>query len=212
MSSPQPPFLASAFETVRLSFIKAGVPEGDLEEALKVFFTGDVLPKAARRYSEGLLQEALPLIFTEEKRLELLVDYSISPEVLLTRSGQDPNRWEYLGHRPFPGRRHETLVIGHFNKRVSGTIALEWLRRDGHFIGSGAWVREEYLLHYPSYDRESSMAFPDETTSLWREPGPRDGACFPGLWHDYGRGGVRSWDFVGNEWRAGSRFVFLVKP
>ncbi len=181
------------------------------EDTAAQFCNSPELQVASKKFGEAAIESELQPEFTELERLELEVNFNISPDEILRRGGQSPEHWEFRGILPRPGTTRVTAVIGTFNRAMTRAQMVNWLY--GPFYSSGAWVREAYLQVRPEYDGRGAIAFPCEGSrwhDLFGKHGKDERDCMPGLWHDDGRMGVRSLDDIGDPVRAGRRVVFLV--
>jgi hypothetical protein len=141
--------------------------------------------------------------------------------ILYECAGASFDQWEYAPQRtnlhsvPFVAR----VAIGYFDT----TLTIEEILRKvdivspSPFGGSGAWVRSAYLRAFPKYDGKGPILFP-HGHSLWKDKFETRvgdnafiaGLCATGIWHDNGRVGPYSFDYLGDRWREGKRVALIV--
>jgi hypothetical protein len=146
-----------------------------------------------------------------EVRILQSFNEEISPEEILKRGGQYPGHWRYhaAGPRKIPHVLKVYIAVLKEVRMIEEIVMSQIEYRNVTLVGAGAWVREIWLSHFPHYDYAGPILFPGKD-SLWEdECDPRGGICTTGAWHDGGRVGPRSLDWLGDQWRAGRRIAFV---
>jgi hypothetical protein len=157
------------------------------------------------------------MMLTVLETLKVKVDWDLPPDEHVIISGLNPDHWVYRGSPALlapKGTTESTIAIVTLDETMAIGEIVPWVlaKTQSGFHGSGAWVREGYLSARPDYDGKGAILFPDEGRSLWADNWETrsDGLCVPGIWHDNGRMGPRSLDWIGDKWRAGKRIALRV--
>lgn len=117
------------------------------------------------------------------EELDLPVDYSISPDVILRASNTfcdrlPPEKYTYIGELPELGTRTVRLVIGTLHERIAHLryqVAQQeefarWLREHS-FADAGAWTAFAYIDFRAKYNKKvGTIFFAKGLSSRWQHP------------------------------------------